>query len=143
MINFAFIAIRKACQNLGAARHVFAIGIAAAISLLSFFAHYFPWLQCKTSNCNRLAIDLIGRKTGVIVIDYDYPKLIHTIVIVIVIEWFLWRLHISLLLFIRTVLWGLTNPKWVFFNGRQEFLYLRFIPVSLDSSWHLLSKHWW
>ena len=32
---------------------------------------------------NRIAI---GRKTGVIVIDYDYPKLIHTIVIVIVIE---------------------------------------------------------
>jgi len=35
------------------------------------------------------------------------------------------------------------NPKWVIFNGRQEFLYLRFIPVSLVSSWHLLSKHWW
>ncbi len=37
-------------------------------------------------------------KTGVIVIDYDYPQLIHTIVIVIVIECFLRQLHISVLI---------------------------------------------
>ena len=32
---------------------------------------------------NRNAIDSIGQKTGAISIDWDYPKLIHTIVIVI------------------------------------------------------------
>ena len=48
--------------------------------------------QCKISwlpSChvkqrdNRLAIDSIGQETGVILIDCDYPKLIHTIVILI------------------------------------------------------------
>jgi len=32
---------------------------------------------------NRNEIDSIGEKAGVILIDWDYPKLIHTIVIVI------------------------------------------------------------
>jgi len=45
----------------------------------------FPSCYVKQRG-NQIAIDSIGRKKGVIVIDYDYLKLIHTILIVIVIE---------------------------------------------------------
>jgi len=60
---------------------------------------------------NRTAIDSIGRKTGVIVIDWDYPKLIHTIVIVIRSERFLWRFHISVLFEICKRFAKYSNPN--------------------------------
>jgi hypothetical protein len=78
MIKFAFIAKRKTCQNSGAARHVFAaLRPQYHLSLFSLTIIH----SCHAKN--KIAIDSIGQKTGVIVIDYDYPKLIHIIVIVI------------------------------------------------------------
>ncbi len=59
-------------------------------------AVWLPIFHVKQRS-NRNAIDWqsIGQKGGVILIDWDKPKLIHTIVIVIPIARFLWRLHIS------------------------------------------------
>jgi hypothetical protein len=84
MINFAFIAKRKTCQNSGVVRHVFAV-LRPQYHFCLFSLTIFPSCHVKQRG-NQIAIDSIGQKTGVIVIDYDYPKLIHTIVIVIVIE---------------------------------------------------------
>jgi len=56
--------------------------------MLNIMASWLPSCHVKQRG-NRNAIDSIGQKTGVILIDWDYPKLIHTIVVIIPIARFL------------------------------------------------------